>query len=253
MKIRAMLFYIISFLTLIYCSEMKTSKKVLILGIDGMDYNILSELLEEGKMPTFERFIQTGSFKELLSSIPPQSPVAWSNFITGKEPGGHGIFDFIHRDPSNLIPYLSTSKTVPPNHFIEFANWNIPLKSGKVELLVKGETFWQNLEKHNILSTIIKIPANFPPVKSKCKTLSGMGTPDIMGTYGEFNFYTDDPSFIYNEEITGGKIIPIEVVNNTIQTHLEGPTNIFKKDQPHTRINFSVYIDYNIYLILKSF
>ncbi len=243
MKIKYLLFFLIHLLMLLSCSEKRTYKKVLILGIDGMDYNILSELLEEGKMPIFEKFIKKGDFKKLHSSIPPQSPVAWSNFITGKNPGGHGIFDFIHRNPSNLTPYLSTSITVPSNHFFSIGEWKFPLKSGKVELLRKGESFWKILEKHNIPSTVMKIPSNFPPTKSKCKTISGMGTPDLMGTYGEFTFYTDDAKYIYKEEITGGKIIFIEVIKNTIQAYLMGPPNIYRKDEPNSKVPFDIYID----------
>ena len=56
-------------------------------------------------MPNFARLAARGSFAPLGTTIPPQSPVAWSTFITGLDPGGHGIFDFIHRDPETLTPY----------------------------------------------------------------------------------------------------------------------------------------------------
>ena len=59
---------------------------------------------------------QQGSFRRLTTSIPPQSPVAWSNLITGMNAGGHGIFDFIHRDPKNFQLYFSTSKVEGPTH-----------------------------------------------------------------------------------------------------------------------------------------
>ncbi len=63
------------------------------------------------------------------TSMPPQSPVAWSTFITGLDPGAHGIFDFIHRDPKTMTPYLSTTRTEPPGHPITSGQWQFPLSS----------------------------------------------------------------------------------------------------------------------------
>ncbi|KAB2834345.1 MAG: nucleotide pyrophosphatase, partial [Candidatus Dadabacteria bacterium] len=82
-----------------------TDKKMIIIGFDGMDPKIVKRLMSEGKLPHFSKLSEEGGFKELATSVPPQSPVAWSNFITGMNPGGHGIFDFIHRDPESIFPY----------------------------------------------------------------------------------------------------------------------------------------------------
>ena len=71
--------------------------------------------MEEGRLPNLSRLAKMGGFSALGTAIPPQSPVAWSDFITGLDAGGHGIFDFIHRDPETMVPYLSTSRTVPPS------------------------------------------------------------------------------------------------------------------------------------------
>ena len=67
---------------------------IFIMGIDGMDPTILQRLMDEGKMPNFSKLAKEGSFQSLGTANPPQSPVAWSNFVTGMNPGGHGIFDF---------------------------------------------------------------------------------------------------------------------------------------------------------------
>ncbi|HKE07852.1 MAG TPA: alkaline phosphatase family protein, partial [Candidatus Acidoferrum sp.] len=71
----------------------KTQKKVIVLGIDGMDPQLLRQYMAEGKMPNFAALAARGSFLTLETSMPPQSPVAWANLITGMNPGGHGIFD----------------------------------------------------------------------------------------------------------------------------------------------------------------
>lgn len=222
-----------------------TAKRVIVLGFDGMDPKILKALVQEGKLPNFKRLMEIGDFKPLATSIPPQSPVAWSNFITGMNPGGHGIFDFIHRDPDTMVPYLSTSKTESPRKTIGIGSWIIPLSSGKVELLRHGRAFWEYLEQRGIPTTIFRVPANFPPVDTKMPVyqLSGMGTPDIQGTYGTFSFYTDEPLDKYGKDISGGRIFPVEVVDNRVQAKLLGPKNTMKKGNPQTSIDFTVYID----------
>ena len=169
-----------------------STKKVLILGFDGLDPNILQQLAQAGKLPHFQSLMEQGDFRPLGTSVPPLSPVAWANFITGMNPGGHGIFDFIHRDPKTLIPYLSTSKSEPAGRTLRFGDWVLPLSAGKVSLLRKGTAFWQILEEAGIPTTIVRVPANFPPVPTQGRQLSGMGTPDIHGTYGIFSFFTDE-------------------------------------------------------------
>jgi hypothetical protein len=84
--------------------------RVIILGLDGMDYGFASRLAAEGRMPGLARLAKMGGLAPLGSAVPPQSPVAWSDFITGMDAGGHGIFDFIHRDPKTLQPYFSASR-----------------------------------------------------------------------------------------------------------------------------------------------
>ena len=73
-------------------------KKVVVLGIDGMDPQLLQRFVAEGRMPHFKALMAEGDFRPLQTTMPPQSPVAWSTFMTGMDPGGHGIFDFIHVD-----------------------------------------------------------------------------------------------------------------------------------------------------------
>src|ERR1700692_1250766 len=153
------------------------SRKLIILGIDGLDPDLLTKFMAEGKMPNFASLAKKGSFRELTTSIPPQSPVAWSNLITGMNAGGHGIFDFIHRDPHTLQPYFSASRVEPPKRGIHLGNWIIPLGGGSAEQLRQGKSFWETLDDNGVPNLIFRMPSNFPPVQAKGHTLSGMGTP----------------------------------------------------------------------------
>ncbi len=217
-------------------------RKLIILGIDGMDPQLLRRYMAEGKMPNFSRLAATGSFRLLSTSIPPQSPVAWSNLITGMNSGGHGIFDFIHRDPRTMQPYFSASRVEPPKHAIPVGPWVIPLGGGSAEQLRQGEAFWQTLDKYGVPNSIFRMPSNFPPVKAKGKTLSGMGTPDLRGSYGTFSFYTDDPMAVAGA-VEGGQIFPVEVKESRVVTNLVGPDNTFRKASPPALEPFTVSID----------
>jgi predicted AlkP superfamily phosphohydrolase/phosphomutase len=218
------------------------AKKVIVLGIDGMDPDLLSKFMAEGKMPNFARLAAQGSFRRLTTSIPPQSPVAWSNLITGMNAGGHGIFDFIHRDPKTAELYFSTSRVEGPKHSLHVGSWVIPLGSGSAEQLRKGKAFWELLDDANVPNYVYRIPANFPPIAAKGETLSGMGTPDLRGTYGTFTFYTDDPTAVAGA-VEGGEIVQVDVANNRVASHLIGPANTFRKDSAPATEAFTVDLD----------
>lgn len=218
------------------------SKKLIILGIDGLDPDLLEKFMAEGKMPNFARLASEGSFRRLTTSIPPQSPVAWSNLITGMNAGGHGIFDFIHRDPKTFQLYLSTSRIEGPKHSWQVGSWVVPLGNGTAEQLRQGKAFWEILDQHDVPNYIYRMPANFPPIAAKGKTLSGMGTPDLRGGYGSFTFYTDDPTAAVGA-VEGGEVVQVEVKNNRVATNLIGPDNTFRKNAPPATELFTVDVD----------
>jgi len=223
-------------------AEWHGDHRLIILGIDGMDPQLLRQFIKEGKMPNFAKLAAQGDFRELTTSIPPQSPVAWSNLITGMNAGGHGIFDFIHRDPKTMELYFSASRVEGPKHSIHLGSWSIPIGGGTAEQLRRGTAFWQILDQHGIPNTIFRIPSNFPPVAAKGKTLSGMGTPDLRGTYGTFSFYTDDPT-VAAGAVEGGQIIPVQVENSRVTANLIGPDNTFRKGSPAATEPFGVAVD----------
>ena len=214
-------------------------KKVIVLGVDGVDPGLLDEWMHAGRLPNLQRLRDGGTYMPLGTSMPPQSPVAWSNFITGMNSGGHGIFDFIHRDPKTYFPYSSMSEVLPAEDHISFlglrlpnlirlpfSDYILPLAGGTTENLRKGTAFWSYLGRQDIPCVIHRVPVNFPPVGDGAITLSGMGTPDIQGTNGTYAYYTDAPPPDY-ESATGGKIFITDVINGVAKGKLYGPPNDF--------------------------
>ncbi len=220
-----------------------TGRRVIVLGFDGLDYELTRQMIAAGRMPAFARLASTGTLAPLATTIPPQSPVAWSTFITGLDPGGHGIFDFIHRDPKTMTPFLSTTKTEAGGRTLTIGRWQLPLSAGRVELLRRGRPFWEVLEDRGIETTIIRMPANFPPSGTATRELSGMGTPDILGTYGTFTFYTSEPFAFGGRTLSGGTVRPVDVAGGVVESTLEGPDNPFLVTPEKVQMPFAVHID----------
>lgn len=199
-------------------------RSLIILGVDGMDPNLVQQYWQKGELPNLKALAERGSFQRLATSDPPQSPVAWSTFITGAGPSHTGIYDFVHRDPRKLAPYLSTSRASGPGRSIDIGSLRLPLGSPDVELLRGGESFWDVLDGAGVPTTVVKIPANFPAEGpgGASESLSGMGTPDLLGTYGTFQIFTDDPK-LAKETMNGGIVHRLAVSGQRATSSLTGP------------------------------
>jgi predicted AlkP superfamily phosphohydrolase/phosphomutase len=157
--------------------------------------------------------------------------------------GGHGIFDFVHRKPDTMVPYLSTSEaSTDESSAIQLGKYQIP-PSGNIELLRRGRAFWEVLESHGIPTTVLRMPANFPPSGTASRELSGMGTPDLVGSYGEFSFYTSKLFAFAGEDIAGGDVYEVDIYDGVVETKLYGPDNPFLVEKEKLTSEFTVYLD----------
>jgi predicted AlkP superfamily phosphohydrolase/phosphomutase len=215
--------------------------QVIVLGFDGMDYELTGRMIAEGRLPNIGRMADEGAFTPLETSIPPQSPVAWSNFITGLDAGGHGIFDFLHRDPATMTPYLSTTLIEPPGRTLTLGRWQIPLGGGDVILMRQGVPFWEVLEGGGVPTTVVRMPANFPPSGTAGRELSGMGTPDILGGYGTYSFFTTAPERLGGSP--GGDVQRAEIRRGVLDGALRGPPNPLLLEPEDLLAEFTVFLD----------
>jgi predicted AlkP superfamily phosphohydrolase/phosphomutase len=192
-------------------------------------------------LPNLARLRNEGYFGRLETTTPPQSPVAWSTFITGLEPAQHGLFDFVHRDPKTLQPFSSMALTEGPRWTLPLGPYILPLSAAHVTSLRKGTPFWQTLSDRGIPVTVLRMPTNYPPVAAG-QALSGMGTPDLRGTLGTFTFYTDDPEEL-SHAVSGGRIIKVHLADGHLVLPLEGSPNSLRKGEPYTSVNLIVDVD----------
>jgi predicted AlkP superfamily phosphohydrolase/phosphomutase len=159
-------------------------KKVVVIGLDGLSPSIVSRLLEAGQLPNLARLRERGGYSRVATTRPAQTPVAWSTFATGTNPGGHGIFDFLRRNPKNYLPDLSLNRYEQKNAFLP----------PKAVNLRGGTPLWELLKAAGRGATVLRCPCTYPPDPIRGRMLSGMGVPDLRGGLGTATFYTTDPA-----------------------------------------------------------
>jgi len=131
--------------------ENKPSHRLIVLGIDGGDWDVIQPFVDEGKMPNMKKLMSEGRWGVMESVKPMRSPVLWTSMFTGQPPKKHGMEDWI----------ISYSK----NRLVK-AIWNI-------------------LSEYGLMSTIINIPGTFPPEEFLGKEISGFPYPNpTLNVYG---------------------------------------------------------------------
>jgi hypothetical protein len=216
-------------------------KRVVVVGLDGMDPKLTQKFIDEGKLPHFRRLKGEGTFAPLSTTFPSISPVAWSSFMTGVDPSHHNIFDFITRDPCTYAPMLSSAEIGKASKILPIGKYMVPLGKPKVKLFRKSKPFWSILGESQVFSSVIRVPITFPPEKFNGVLLSGMCVPDMMGSQGTFSFYTTNGKDKRGE--TGGVRHHISRNSNMIETYLYGPANSLVKNGDRLKVPLTITVD----------
>jgi predicted AlkP superfamily phosphohydrolase/phosphomutase len=213
-------------------------RKVVFLGLDGLDPRLTERFMAEGKLPNFQRLREAGSYHHLRTTFPSLSPVAWSTFATGVSPARHNIFDFLNRDLKTYIPELSSARVRKPSRTLPVGKWRIPLSRPSVELRRKSQPFWKILGEHDIGSTILRVPITFPPDRFNGRQLSAMSTPDLRGTQGSFSFFS---TRLEEAMYEGGSRYPLCRSGEFFGGTLEGPDNTLVDGGGPMRLPFRIH------------
>lgn len=183
--------------------------RVVILGLDGLDPELTDHYIEQGMMPNLKKLRETGSDHRLRTTFPGISPVAWSSFSTGCNPGKHNIFDFLARDENTYLPDLSSVSIGTMTRHLHLGVFKIPLgKKPSIEGFRRSVSFWKYLGEKGISSQVIRVPITFPPDDYKGLLLSAMCVPDLRGTQGTFTLYTTNKERVAKAE--GGVFVRVE-------------------------------------------
>jgi len=212
-------------------------RRIVFLGLDGLDPKLAEGYLGEGKLPNLQRLAEQGHYSRLRTTFPCLSPVAWSCFATGGNPAKHNIFCFISRNPKTYAPELSSSKVRGPSRSIKIFGRTIPLGGPEVEMRRKSVPFWKLLGDHDIHSTILRVPITFPPEPFNGHTLSAMCTPDLRGTQGSFSFYST--AFERVDESQGLRL-PLRRTGDAFTGEVWGPPDPTANDGRLLRVPFVI-------------
>jgi predicted AlkP superfamily phosphohydrolase/phosphomutase len=197
-------------------------KKVLILGLDGIEPTICERMVDGGEMPNLARLRESGGYRRLGTSTPALSPVAWSTFATGCDSSRHAIYDFLSRDPRTYMPKLSSSEVYGSQRFIRLGPLRIPIGKGGVRMLRKSKSFWKILSEHGVFSSVLRVPITFPVEKINGVMISGMCAPDLRGSQGSFTYFTTSSE----ADKIGGLIVKLSRNGNgTIESAIPGPAS----------------------------
>jgi predicted AlkP superfamily phosphohydrolase/phosphomutase len=198
-------------------------QKMVILGFDGMDPDLVQQWVKDGKLPNIKRLIDQGGLYSLGTTHSAESPTAWASFATGVNPGKHNIYDFLVRDTATYLPDLGMVRREPAKFLFGY----VPLAKPKVHSIRGGTSFWVTAGRAGVRSSVLTVPVTFPPEEvPNGELLSGLPLPDIRGTMGTFYYFATDLSR-YEEGNTemGGILKRLVVENDVARTELIGPPN----------------------------
>lgn len=204
-------------------SDKARSGRTIVLGFDGMDPRLVERWMAAGKLPNLRNLAGQGSFRPLPTTNPPQSPVAWASFATGDNPGSHGLFDFLSRNPETYAPEYGIARTIPGREWDIFG-LRIPVTGGTIVNGRAGEPFWLTAEKAGLHASVLRVPVTFPP-DDITRMLSGMGVPDLLGTQGTFTVYS-----VRDMEGENARVRKVTAVDGRVETTFDGPADPLEQD-----------------------
>src|SRR5262249_48307808 len=221
-------------------SGVSRAHRVVIVGLDGQDPGLTEQWMNAVLLLNFARLRDAGTFARLGTTLPAESPVAWSSFQTGCNPGKHRIYDFLVPNRKSLMPELSSANVTAPGRTLKFGKYQIPLGRPSIAAGRKSESFWSILSKFGIFSSVLRVPITFPPEKFGGVLLSAMNVPDVKGSQGTYFYFTTDPKD--KRTLISGQQCPLEPAGGGAKGELPGPQNTLVKDGEELRIPFSIVI-----------
>jgi len=156
--------------------------KVICIGLDGATFDLIKPFIAQGKLPTFKKLMDSGAFSELRSTVPPVTASAWSSFMTGKNPGAHGLFDFMQRRANSydLAPVSALDRDGK-------AVWDLIGEAGKHVIVMNVPVTWPPQPVNGLLVT-----GMLTPRKAENYTYPKELADELKNAIGEYIVYSDE-------------------------------------------------------------
>ncbi len=212
-------------------------RSVVVIGLDGLDPILVESMMARGQLPHLDAVRQGGAYSRVATTMPAQTPVAWSTFAVGANPGVHGIFDFLRRDPLTYMPDMALFRHEQKSRFLPPRAVN----------LREGKPVWEHLSEAGIPSTVLRHPCTYPPKPFRGRALAGVGVPDLRGGFGSSTFYSSDPQVTAGEGEHVFTVVPDE--SGQAAAELYGP---ILPDGGHLRLGLQVEITADALVLIRS-
>jgi predicted AlkP superfamily phosphohydrolase/phosphomutase len=134
-------------------------RRVMVIGLDGATWDVLNPLMRQGVMPHLKALLERSAAGVLMSSIPPVTAAAWTCFSTGKNPGKHGLVDFIYFPDHGYRVTIANSTT---RH---------------------AATIWNLLSERQLRVGVVSVPMTYPPEEVNGVMVTDMMTPNAQVQY----------------------------------------------------------------------
>jgi predicted AlkP superfamily phosphohydrolase/phosphomutase len=199
------------------------SQKLVVIGFDGMDAARVRRWMDQGKLPNLRKLVTTGGFYPLATTASPETAPAWSSFATGTNPGKHGMFGTLARDPATYALDPALFHTEPGRFLFGY----LPIARPAFTTRRGGTPFWTVAGREGVRASVINVPMTFPPEElPNGELLSGLPLPDLRGTLGTFSYFATDLSGAQEGPSEYGGILKRLIFEGEdAQTELEGPPN----------------------------
>lgn len=133
--------------------------KTIVIGLDGVSPDWIAAGVARGDLPALARIMREGAWGRLRSTVPPDSPSAWTSFATGVNPGRHGVFGFMARRSRDYGYEIGSSA------------------------LVRSPTLWDLASRHGTRVGVVNVPFTYPPRPVNGFLVAGMMTPDLRSDF----------------------------------------------------------------------
>ncbi|MBW1871917.1 MAG: alkaline phosphatase family protein [Deltaproteobacteria bacterium] len=200
--------------------------QTIVLGFDGVDPRLAERWIASGDLPNLAALQKQGWLSPLASTSPPNSPVAWTTFATGRQPLEHGVFGFLRRDPKTYLPGTAPYTITPPAFSPD------GVRKPKAVSHRNGPAFWEILDQRKVPLSMLFVPYAYPPPNlPNGRIITGLGTPDARFTNSSFTLFTSEPAEAGStNRVAGGRIVRLNLKGSTAETGLEGPRGPDKKN-----------------------
>ncbi|MEU6021892.1 alkaline phosphatase family protein [Micromonospora sp. NPDC047134] len=134
---------------------MSATDRAVVIGLDGMPYWLLRDLADRGVMPTVAQLLPQGSLRSLMAPVPEISSTSWASFLTGTDPGRHGIYGFIDLLPGGYRTYFPQLPDL------------------------RATPFWEAVQNSGAASLILNVPGTYPAADIDGVLVSGFVAPQF--------------------------------------------------------------------------